>query len=80
MTEKISIQGKDAWIVVEPHLLQPQDADDEPQEFFTASYHFREPFSSPGGILITESDNSPKLFESPVEAVEYVEEKLAMLA
>ena len=77
MIEKVSINGKDAWIAIEPHYIQPQDADEPPQEFFTASYHVLEPSSSPGGVLFMEEDNMPKLFESPVEALEYASEKLA---
>ena len=79
MTEKVSINGKDAWIVIEPHFIQPQDAEDAPQEYFTASYHVLEPESSPGGVLFMEEDKTPKLFESPVEALEYASEKLAGL-
>ena len=79
MIEKISVQGRDAWVAIDPYYMQPQDADDPPLEYFTATYYFLEPSVSPGGMLIVEDDQSPRLFESPVEALEYTAEKLGAM-
>jgi hypothetical protein len=75
MTEKVSIKGKEVWIVVEPHLMERSNPNVIPTEYFTASYHVKEPTESPA-ILFTNEDKSPCLFESPVAALEYANEKL----
>jgi len=75
MTEKICINGKDAWIVIEPHAVR-ELGDDNPTEYFTASYHLEDPASTPGGVLFAEEDKTAKRFESPVEALEFASEKL----
>jgi len=74
MTEKVQINGKDVWIVIEPHATQAQE--DEPQEYFTATYYFTNPESNPGGILMLDDHKKAITFESPVEALEYTNEKL----
>jgi len=75
MIEKVAVKGNDVWIMIEPHaVLEP--CDNQPREYFTASYHLLEPATSPGGILFVKSDKTPIRFESPVEALEYANEKL----
>lgn len=75
MIEKVSIKGNDVWVMIEPHaILEP--CDDTPREYFTASYHLLDPATIPGGILFVESDKTPIRFASPVEALEYANEKL----
>jgi len=75
MIEKVSIKGNDVWIMIEPHaMLEP--CHDTPREYFTASYHLLDPATAPGGILFVERDKTPIRFESPVEALEYANEKL----
>ena len=73
MIEKICLSGKDIWITVDPHTVR---GDNKPSEYFTASYHLMDPATAPGAILFVEEDQSPKQFLSPVEAVEYANEKL----
>lgn len=74
MTEKLSINGKDVWVVIEP-LTVPENADSVPTEYFIVFYNLNEPGSMPGEMF-REEDNRPKLFESPVAALEYANEKL----
>lgn len=74
MTEKLLINGKDVWVVVEP-LTVPENAETVPTEYFIVFYNLEEPGSMPGEML-READNRPKLFESPVAALEYANEKL----
>lgn len=74
MTEKLQINGKDIWVMIEPHTTR-QPADDA-QEYFTASYFSNDPAGQPGGILFTTPDNKPVTFYSPVAALEYANEKL----
>ncbi|HTL08110.1 MAG TPA: hypothetical protein VL307_07645 [Chitinophagaceae bacterium] len=74
MTEKIAINGKDAWIVVEPHTLHLPGA--EPTEYFTASYYLADPAVTPAGILFTDKDQKAISFNSPVQALEYASEQL----
>ena len=75
MTEKVNIKGQDVWIVVEP-LTPPRENNDElPTEYFIVFYNLEEPGTMPGEML-READNRPKLFESPVAALEYANEKL----
>ncbi len=75
MTEKIVINGKNAWIMVEPHILESDEPEEDPKEYFIAYYTFQEPGLA-GGKMFTEEDKSPKLFESPVEALEFATEEL----
>ena len=74
MTEKVNINGQDVWIVVEP-LTPPSDNDELPREYFIVFYNLEEPGSKPGEMF-REEDNRPRLFESPVAALAYANEKL----
>jgi len=73
MTEKLSINGRDVWVTIDPHLHGVQGGHAE--EYFTATYHSIEPSPGSSGIMI-EENGQPKLFASPVEAIEYASEKL----
>lgn len=75
MTEKVSIKGKEIWIVIEPHAMERSNPNVITTEYFTASYHVKDPVESPA-ILFTKEDTSPCMFESPVAALEYANEKL----
>jgi hypothetical protein len=78
MTEKLLINGKDVWIVIEPHLMPRENQHIIPTEYFTASYYLQEPDGDiPGELFI--DGTGPRLFESPVAALEYAQEKLALL-
>lgn len=75
MTEKLLINSKDVWVVIEP-LTAPKAADDDtPAEYFIVFYHLLEP-GTETGIMFREEDKRPILFESPVAALEYANEKL----
>ena len=74
MTEKLQIKGKDIWVMIEPHAIQLPS--ENPREYFTASYHSVEPATDNGGILFLDDDKEPVTFSSPVEALEYANEKL----
>ncbi len=73
MTEKIRIGDKEVWITIDTHTRQQPGYYAE--EYFTASYQALEPIAVGAGILLVEG-NRPKEFRSPVEALEYAEEKL----
>ena len=75
MIEKLSIKGKDVWVVVEPHIPVRNNPKVIPTEYFKVFYNLKEPGSEKGEIF-TESNKEPKLFESPVAALEYANEKL----
>jgi len=78
MTEKLSINDKDVWIVIEPHLTPRENPHIIPTEYFSATYYMHEPDGrSAGEVFIDGSE--PKLFESPVAALEYAREKLSLL-
>ena len=74
MKEKVRINNKDLWIVIDPHLEHISDGD--PREYFTASYYTVEPLTNPSGVLFTDENQAPRIFQSPVEALEYANEKL----
>jgi len=75
MIEKVNIKGKDIWIIVEPHVIHPPGND--AKEFFTASYQVLDPVASPGATLLLDCDGKPLAFDSPVQALEYANEKLS---
>src|SRR5437868_1334107 len=75
MKEEIYIKGKKVWVLIEPHVI-PETKDDQPKEYFTASYDTIDPPSVPGGILFVEPDNTPRRFDSPVQTLEFANEKL----
>jgi hypothetical protein len=74
MTEKITINDQDVWIVIEPHATHMTDV--QPKEYFTASYHTVDPATEPAGNMFLDEDHRPVVFSSPVEALEYANEKL----
>jgi hypothetical protein len=75
MKEEIYVSGQKVWILIEPHIQQNSE-EDQSAEYFTASYDIKDPPTSPGGILFVEENNTPKRFESPVQALEFASEKL----
>lgn len=75
MTEKLTIKGKDVWVVVEPLTVQRENENETPTEYFIVFYHLLEP-GTETGVMFREEDNRPLLFESPVAALEYAQEKL----
>ncbi|MCF6405995.1 hypothetical protein L3C95_24050 [Chitinophaga filiformis] len=87
MTEKLSINGQDIWVVVEALETQHGNTNVIPTEYFIAYYNLQEPpieasSHEPGkmpGELFKAEDDSPKRFLSPVEAIEYAAEKLPAL-
>lgn len=78
MIEKHSINGKDVWVEVVAHPAQRENPRTIPTEYFTVRYYFQEPSSTSnnGGELILDKDGNPRLFESPVAALEFANEKM----
>ncbi|BAV09653.1 hypothetical protein SAMN05421788_1011085 [Filimonas lacunae] len=84
MTEKIIVNGKEVWLVIEPREATHTSAHSIPTEYFIAYYALQEPgvYTSPHepgktpGTLFAEKEDEPILFLSPVAAVEYAVEKL----
>ncbi len=78
MTEKLTINGKEVWVVIEPHLVPRENPHIVPTEYFTAMYYWREPGDGVCGELFIDG-TEPRLFESPVAALEYASETLSKL-
>ena len=81
MIEKQSINGKDVWVEIEPHHIERDNPRVIPTEYFTARYYLHEPAAAAGntGEMIIDKDGHPKLFESPVAALQFANEKLVEL-
>ena len=75
MIEKHSINGQDVWLEVEPYFVPRDNPRTIPTEYFTARYYLQEP-AGESGKVITDKDGNPKLFESPVAALEFANERL----
>jgi hypothetical protein len=75
MKEQIDIRGKKVWVLIEPHTHMAHQ-ESNPAEYFTASYTFDNAATAPSAVLFLEADKTPKCFESPVQALEYANEKL----
>lgn len=78
MTEKLTINGKEVWVVVEPHMIPRENPHIIPTEYFTAMYYFQEPGDDVHGEIFIDG-TVPRLFESPVAALEYARETLIEL-
>ena len=78
MIEKHSINGKDVWVEVEPFHVERENPRTIPTEYFTVKYYFQDPMANASntGELISEKDGTPKLFESPVAALQFANEKM----
>lgn len=75
MTEQLNVNGKDVWVVIEPLTVQRESEDQTPTEYFIVFYHMQEP-GTETGVMFREDDHRPLLFESPVAALQYAQEKL----
>ena len=58
-----------------PDTVSQEGSPTLPLEYFIVLYSLEEPGTNAGEML-READNRPKLFESPVAALEYANEKL----
>ena len=78
MIEKQSINGREFWIEVKAFHVERDNPRTIPTEYFTVRYYLQDPTSSVGntGEVISEKDGQPKLFESPVAALQYANEKV----
>lgn len=87
MTEKLNIDGRDVWVIVEPLKAGGDSPHSIPTEYFIAFYSLHEPgvynsVHEPGktpGTMFTDESNEALLFLSPVAAVEYAVETLPKL-
>ena len=78
MIEKQSINGKEFWVEVEPYHVERDNPRTIPTEYFTVRYYLQDPTASASnsGELVVEKDGQPKLFESPVAALQFANEKV----
>jgi hypothetical protein len=76
MIEKQSINGKEAWIKVDPHPVNRKNPNTIPTEYFTAACYLNEPSGSNTGTLRKDENGEAKLFESPVAALSYARKSL----
>ena len=75
MIEKHSINGRDVWLEVQQQPANRPNPNTIPTEYFTARYYLEEPRGAEGKVLM-DDEGKPKLFESPVAALNYVNENL----
>lgn len=75
MTEQQIINGRKVWIKVEPYHVDRDNPNIIPTEYFTASYFLQQPDAA-NGQPVNDDNGKPKLFESPVAALSYIEKKL----
>ena len=77
MIEKQYINQKDVWLKVEPWHVHRDNPNIIPTEYFTVSYYLESPLPGAAkGELIKDESGEPKLFESPVAAINFASEKL----
>jgi hypothetical protein len=76
MIEKQIINGRDVWVEVQQQPANRHNLNTIPTEYFTARYFFEEPGKADGKWL-TDEDGEPKLFESPVAALNYASKKIS---
>ena len=77
MQEQQIINGRKVWIKVEPYHVDRTNPNIIPTEYFTASYFLQQPSAETENWHPVNDDNDkPKLFESPVAALSYIEKKL----
>jgi hypothetical protein len=77
MIEKQSINGKDVWIEVEQQPANRINTNTIPTEYFIAKYYLNESLSGTP-VTITDDEGKPVLFESPVEALTFIQKKLTI--
>ena len=75
MIEKQSINGRDVWVEIQQQPANRQNPNVIPTEYFTAKYYLEEPGNVDGRMLLDE-DGQPKLFESPVAALNYASKRI----
>lgn len=81
MIEQQTINGKEVWIKVNPYHVERENPNIIPTEYFTATYYLQRPTTEAvTGELIKDEDGKEMLFESPVEALSYVEKLLEQKA
>jgi hypothetical protein len=75
MIEKQSINGRDVWVEVQQQPANRPNPNTIPTEYFTARYYLEEPGSAEGKVLL-DDQGQPKLFESPVAALNYASKRI----
>lgn len=77
MIERQVINEKEVWIKVDPWHIDRSNPNIIPTEYFTASYYFQQPENeATKGEIIKDENGEPKLFESPVAALSFIEKQL----
>ena len=75
MIEKQSINGKEVWVEIEPFHVDRKNPKTIPTEYFTAKYYLQEPTSATGESF-RDDNGELRLFESPVAALTFANNKL----
>ncbi len=77
MTELQIIREKKVWIKVDPWHVHRDNPNIIPTEYFIVSYYLQEPETgATNGKIINDDNDEPKLFESPVAALNYAQKIL----
>lgn len=75
MIEKQSINGREVWLEVEPYHVKRDNPNEIPTEYFIARYYLQDPTLENSKSVVGD-DGNPRLFESPVAALNYASEEL----
>jgi hypothetical protein len=75
MIEKHIINGRNVWVEVQQQPANRSNPNTIPTEYFTARYYLEEPGATEGNWLM-DHDGQPRLFESPVAALNYASKKI----
>ena len=76
MIEQQNINGKDVWLKIDPQPMQRSNPNIIPTEYFTASYYLQSPDQQLEGEIMKDEEGLPRLFESPVAALTFVQKRL----
>jgi len=80
MIERQTINGKEVWFRIDPQPMQRSNPNTIPTEYFTASYFIEEPAGDQtGGEVIQDEEGAPRLFESPVAALNYARKRFEQM-
>ena len=72
MIERQSINGREVWFKIDPYHVQRSNPKIIPTEYFTATCYDNDPAGSDTrGEVVKDEQGEPKLFESPVAALNF---------
>jgi hypothetical protein len=77
MIEKQSINGREVWLKINPYRVQRANPNIIPTEYFTATWYLADPEGGNlNGETVNDEEGAPKLFESPVAALNFTRKRL----